>query len=132
MRKQSEKAGSQTRFPGTTSIGPAKSQLTNHRVRHLLVDGMVELRDALVRPVFTQLRKNLSQSIRPARVEPGGGVRHQAHKAKRLPVSETPASATAAAGGREGAGEGGAGCDSPQGGFLGLREHKPRTSPRSF
>ena len=102
MRKESEKAGSQTRFPGTISIGPAKSQLTSHRVRHLLVDGMVELRDALVRPVFTQLRKNLSQSIRPERVEPGGGVRNQAHTAKCLPISETPASVIAAAVGREG------------------------------
>ena len=87
-------------------LSPAKSQLTSHRVRHLLVDGMVELRDTLVRPVFTQLRKNLPQSVRPARVEPGGGVRNQAHNAKCWPVSETPASATAAAGGGRGPGAG--------------------------
>ena len=104
MRRESEKAGSQTRFPGTISTGPAKSQLNGHRVRHLLVDGMVELRNTLVRPVFAQLRKNLSQSVRPERVETVGGVRNQARRAEHLPVNETPASVTAAAaGGREGA-----------------------------
>ena len=103
MRRESEKAGSQTRFPGIISTGPAKSQLTGHRVRHLLIDGMVELRNTLVRPVFAQLRKNLSQSVRPERVETVGGARNQAHRAEHFPVTETPASVTAAAGGREGA-----------------------------
>lgn len=129
MRRESEKAGSQTRFPGTISTGPAKSQLTGHRVRHLLVDGMVELRDTLVRPVFAQLRKNLSQSVRPERVETGGGVGNQACRAESLPVTETPASVNSS---RWGQGAGLGGGDSPQGGFLGLCVHKPRTSPRSF
>lgn len=37
----------------------------------LLIDRMVELCDTLMSPVFTQLWKNLSQSIRPTIVEIG-------------------------------------------------------------
>lgn len=35
----------------------------------LLIDGVVELCNTLMSPVFTQLWKNLSQSIRPKRIE---------------------------------------------------------------
>lgn len=34
---------------------------------HSLIDGMVELRYALMSPVFAQLWENLSQSIRPGK-----------------------------------------------------------------
>lgn len=53
----------------------------------LLIDRMVELCDTLMSPVFTQLWKNLSQSIRPKRVEIGKGIRIQAYKAKYSPFS---------------------------------------------
>lgn len=51
----------------------------------LLIDGVVELCDTLMSPVFTQLWKNLSQSIRPKRVEIKNGIRNQAYKAKCFP-----------------------------------------------
>lgn len=59
-------------------LGQSTTGKRMHGNEYLLIDRMVELRYALMSPVFTQLWENLSQGIRPGkRVETETDIRNQ-------------------------------------------------------
>jgi hypothetical protein len=52
---------------------------------YLLIDGVVKFCYTLMSPVFTQLWKDLPQSIRPEKAEIGKAIRNQIYEAEHFP-----------------------------------------------